>query len=215
MDKYFKKCLNILSVNISNNSYIELLNFWDILLEQNSKINLISRTGQNQTRFTAHIVDSLTGLLFDWPANLNLVDIGSGGGFPALVLKIVRPGWSATLFESNTKKAGFLLHASQTLGLEGVVVVNEFLDPRSPWPGPVFDLATTRALASLPKTIPLAGSVLKPGGRYLAYKGPYGSEELLASADLLVKYKLKLIDSKELFLPVLNTPRILYLFEKY
>jgi 16S rRNA (guanine527-N7)-methyltransferase len=209
--------INLISeINLNINScFIDpLIKFWNFLLETNNKINLISRVGDNKNKFIAHIIDSLTGLLFNWPANISHIDLGSGGGLPAIPLRICQPGWSTTLVESTTKKARFLEEAIESLGLEKTVVRNVYLEPRSSWPGPVHDLATTRGFATIKESLPLVVPCLKSGGWFLTYKGPRATEELAMAARVMAKLKIRLVDHKELILPELNVPRSIILFQK-
>jgi 16S rRNA (guanine527-N7)-methyltransferase len=206
----FISLINIYTKNIYNDS---LIKFWYILNKQNKFINLISRKTSFNDGFILHIIDSLTGLLFSWPENLLYLDIGSGGGLPAIPLKICNPGWRLTLVESTRKKANFLTETVSALGLEEVEVANIFLQNPSTYEAS-FDLITTRALATLSDTINLAGPLLKTGGFFMSYKGPNGPLELENSQTNLLKNNLKLVDTKEFLLPVLNIKRILYLFQK-
>lgn len=214
MEDVLIKSFKIMQLQINNSYFKNLLLYWEYLLQKNQYINLISRIGEIEVRFISHIIDSLTGLLFDWPKELNYLDLGSGGGLPGLPLKICNPGWSATLVESKAKKANFLAEVSQALGLSHVSVRNSYLDPRSSWPGPVNDLVTTRGLASLKESLPLIAPALKAGGRYLAYKGPKGNDELEEAKQILKKHSMQLIELKELTLPIVNLPRSLFLFQK-
>jgi 16S rRNA (guanine527-N7)-methyltransferase len=178
------------------------------------KINLISRSKDDKTRFIAHLVDSLTGFYFSFPAEANYIDFGSGGGFPALPLKICQPGWSASLVESTSKKAEFLYEAAKVINLDSVVIQNDYLKPKSPWLKPVYDLVTTRGLSSLKGSLPLVASALKPGGQFLAYKGPRGQIELNEATGLMAKLNIRLLEVKTFKLPYLSLPRSLYLFSK-
>jgi 16S rRNA (guanine527-N7)-methyltransferase len=216
MKKLLIESIEYLNLKINSKYINNLLYYWDKLLERNKYINLISRAGENRNRFVSHIVDSLTGLLFDWPDDLGLLDLGSGAGLPGLPLKICNPGWSAILVDSKAKKAAFIQEVAQLLGLERVTVSHAYFDSRSFRPGAFeFNLITTRGFASLKETVPLVARALKPGGQYLAYKGPKGNDELAEAANLLVKNNLKLIEQKDFLLPILNIPRFLYLFQKY
>jgi 16S rRNA (guanine527-N7)-methyltransferase len=214
MKDFLGDCLTELNLKIDEVYYDKLLFFWSFLLESNLKINLISRSKDDKTRFIAHLVDSLTGFYFPWPDDARCIDFGSGGGFPALPLKICQPGWSMTLVESTTKKAEFLYDAAKALNLDSVVIQNDYLKPKSPWLEPVYDLVTTRGLASIKDSLPLAAAALKPGGQYLAYKGPRGQIEADEASSRLAKLKIRLLEVKTFKLPYLDLPRSLYLFSK-
>src|SRR5579864_692209 len=101
-----------------------------------------------------------------------LVDVGSGGGLPGLVLKIVRPDLAVTLVEADQSKAAFLVQASARLALAGVEVVARRAEEaaRDPRYREKFDLATARALAAMPVLAELCLPFVRVGGRLLAQK---------------------------------------------
>lgn len=131
----------------------DLAAYLDLLLRANEGMSLVSRREADpETLVRRHLLEALEGLaLLPPPAGraLRLLDVGSGGGFPAIPLLLVRRDIAGTLVESTGKKARFLEAAARELGL-GVSVVNDrFPAPavgRS-MPGARFDLLTSRAVA--------------------------------------------------------------------
>lgn len=118
-----------------------------------------------------HVADSLDGLLV--PAlrtAATIADLGSGGGFPGLVLAIARPDATVTLVESVGKKTAFLAAAADAAGLSNVRVVRERAES---WRDGIETQAavTARALASLPVLAEYAAPLLKLGGALVAWKG--------------------------------------------
>ncbi len=101
-----------------------------------------------------------------------LVDVGSGGGLPGLVLKIARPDLSVTLVEADQVKAAFLVQASARLGLAGVDVVPRRAEEvaHDPRYREAFDVATARALAPMRVLVELCLPFIRIGGRLLAQK---------------------------------------------
>ena len=95
--------------------------FREILLEYNRKYNLTSITDEREI-FYKHFLDSAAGA-FLFPSGANVAEVGSGAGFPSLVLKILREDLSFTLFESVGKKCDFLRVAVDNLGLSGVNIM--------------------------------------------------------------------------------------------
>jgi 16S rRNA (guanine527-N7)-methyltransferase len=101
----------------------------------------------------------------------SLVDVGSGGGMPGLVLKIARPELSVTLVEADRRKAAFLVHAAAELGLDvDVAAERAELTGRGPR-RESFDVAVCRALAPMPVVAELCLPLVRVGGRLLAMKG--------------------------------------------
>ena len=103
-----------------------------------------------------------------------VLDAGSGGGFPGIPLKIVRPDISVTLVDSVRKKVSFLKHAIRTLGLSGMDALHGRLETLGQLPAYCgqFDLVVCRAFSSLEDFAVLTREFLAPGGRLLALKGP-------------------------------------------
>ena len=123
---------------------------------------------------SGHLLDSLAVKPFLHGSNI--IDIGTGAGFPGLPLAIAEPDRSFTLLDSNGKKVNFVQHIVATLGLENVTPVkarSESYASDEP-----FDTVIARALASIPKLIELGGHLLGEKGVLLALKGKYPAEEL-------------------------------------
>ena len=111
-----------------------------------------------------------------------LVDVGSGGGLPGLVLRIARPDLAVTLVEADRAKAAFLVQAAARLGLAGVDVVagRAEVAGHDPRYREAFDVATARALAPMPVLAELCLPFVRVGGRLLAQKT--GHEDVAAAA---------------------------------
>ena len=111
-----------------------------------------------------------------------LVDVGSGGGLPGLVLKIARPELAVTLIEADETKAAFLVQACARLGLSGVEVLARRAEDvgHEPRHREAFDLATARALAPMPVLAELCLPLVRVGGRLLAQKTEH--EDVAAAA---------------------------------
>ena len=112
----------------------------------------------------------------------HLVDIGSGAGFPALPLKMARPTLQTTLIEATGKKVRFLCHVIDELGLTGIRAIHGRAEDlgHDPVHRGAYDIATARAVASLPALLELSFPLLKVGGQALFPKGPDLEEELAA-----------------------------------
>lgn len=125
-----------------------------------------------------HIADSLTGLAV--PAlrsAASIADLGSGGGFPGLVLAAALPAARVTLVESVGKKATFLRAAANQLGLRNVTVVTARAEA---WPDGIgaHDVVTARALATLNVLLEYAAPLLRLGGALVAWKSAMSEAEL-------------------------------------
>jgi 16S rRNA (guanine527-N7)-methyltransferase len=157
-----------------------------LLLDANERLNL-TRVVAPADVARSHLLDALAALpLLDALAPQTVVDLGSGGGVPALPLAIARPDVAWTLVESVGKKAAALRSFVAALQLRSVVVVNERAEVlgRDPAFRERFGLATARACAPLPVLAELALPLLAPGGQLLAWKGPLTADapEVVAGA---------------------------------
>jgi 16S rRNA (guanine527-N7)-methyltransferase len=118
-----------------------------------------------------HVADSLTALDLDIVRRAGrIADLGSGAGFPGLVLAIALPQARVALVDSVARKGRFLLHASAALELANTEVV---IDRAETWSAGLgrHDLVTARAVAALPVLIEYAAPLLTPGGALVAWKG--------------------------------------------
>lgn len=120
---------------------------------------------------TGLVEDSLV-LLDHLGGNEALVDVGSGGGLPGLVLKLALPNLGLTMIEANRRKAAFLVQAAAQLDLQGVRVLALRAEAAGQDPGlrESFDVATARALAPMNVLVELCLPLVRPGGRLLAMK---------------------------------------------
>lgn len=146
--------------------YREELSRWS------ARLNLTAlRTDEEVVR--AGLLDSLACLPLLPPGALRVVDVGSGAGFPALPLKLVRPELSVTLIEASRKKATFLQHMARHLGLVGIRVVQARAEvvSRDPRESETYDLGLARAVAPPPDAGGLVRPLLRPGGLFLVQLG--------------------------------------------
>jgi 16S rRNA (guanine527-N7)-methyltransferase len=149
-----------------------------LLLAANERLNLTRVVAPPEVA-RLHLLDALAALpLLDAAGAQRVVDLGSGGGVPALPLAIAGPDVAWTLVESVGKKAAALRSFVAALQLRSVEVVSERAEVigRDPAFREGFGLATARACARLPVLVELALPLLAPGGQLLAWKGPLAPE---------------------------------------
>ena len=142
------------------------------LLLWNRRINLISARSTKEI-VIRHFLDSLTPAPFLDKPDGTLIDLGSGGGFPGIPLRIALPGLKVTLVEASRKKSSFLSHILRALVLDGVQVVRERVEILAA--GEIlagsFDTLISRASFRLPELLRMASFFLTPGGQLIAMKG--------------------------------------------
>jgi 16S rRNA (guanine527-N7)-methyltransferase len=149
------------------------------ILLWNRRINLVSERSSQEIAIR-HFLDSLTPAPFLDRPDGALIDLGSGGGFPGIPLRIALPGLHLSLVEASRKKSSFLAHVVRTLRLDGVQVIRERVEElttREALAGR-FDTLISRAAFKLPDLIRTASFFLKPGGQLIAMKGPDLHEEI-------------------------------------
>ncbi len=152
-----------------------LLTLVDELERGNAQFNLTAiRDRPGMLR--KHVLDSLS--LQPYLRGGRLADIGTGAGFPGLVLSAVNPQRRFTLIEATAKKARFVERTAQSLGLGNVIVVNSRAETYRPFE--LFDTVVARALSSLADFVAYAGHLCAPGGRLLAMKGKRPDDEISA-----------------------------------
>jgi 16S rRNA (guanine527-N7)-methyltransferase len=149
-----------------------LVNFLAFLTERNEEMNLVSARAAEPQALAGHLADALAGLPFlpaPRPAPSRLLDLGSGGGFPALPLLLVRRDIEGTLVDSIRKKTVFLEEAAERFALTAHVVNARFPDSFPMAKSGPFDVLTTRAVGSAGKLVFAARPALAPAARALLW----------------------------------------------
>ena len=145
------------------------------LKEYNEKINLTAITEYEEV-LEKHFYDSL--LLIDRKLEGDLVDVGSGAGFPGVVLKIVLPDLHIILLEPIRKRCVFLESLIEKLGLKDIEVINERAEDYSLTHREKHCYVTTRAVSNLNALIEVCGAMVKRNGYFIALRGKDGNEEI-------------------------------------
>ena len=162
----------------------------DSLLAENARAGLMSSGTGRAAVYERHFEESLALLdALESRALLTspLIDIGSGAGFPGLILKIARPELAVTLLEAHGKKAAFLQAMAADLALDGVTILHQRAEDagRSPELREAYPLAIARAVAPLRVLLELALPLVEIGGVLAAPKGSAALRELLEAAGAL------------------------------
>ncbi len=164
--------------------------YLDELRQWNEKLHLVA-DARSEVLLGRHLSDSLMGLrTLDGLAAkgaarcrqpLQIFDLGSGGGFPGLVIAMARPHWDLTLIDSESRKVGFLLRVAAACDLSNVRVIKSRIED---WhPGKVADICVARALTDLGGLVALSTPLLRSGGFGVWWKGRGALEELAEAND--------------------------------
>lgn len=168
---------SVAGLNVSRETLEALHSFEALVRRWTPAINLVSKTTLDDL-WTRHIVDSAQVFTFCPSSATSWVDLGSGGGFPGIVIAVLarelQPGLRVALVEADLRKATFLRQAVQTLGLE-VRVLSERIESLPPL---ATDVLSARALASLPDLLGYAKKHLASGGVAIFPKGARSAIEI-------------------------------------
>lgn len=186
---------------------LEKLNkYYHLLSEKNKVMNLTAIIEENEV-YEKHFYDSL---LFSFQVNLdntNLIDIGSGAGFPGLVIAICYPQCEVTLVEPLMKRCSFLQCVIDELKLSNVKVINARAEDLTSY-REKFSFATARAVARLNILLELIMPLLKVGGTFIALKGRLGHEEIKEAENALKVLNCEVDRIQEINLLTENDTRI-------
>lgn len=155
-----------LGLEVSAEQQQRLLDYLALLHKWNKVYNLTA-VRDPQQMVSHHLLDSLAVLPHLWPRRW--LDVGCGGGLPGIVLAVMRPDWTFTLLDSNSKKTGFVQQAAIELGLRNVQVHCGRVEQ---WqPEQKFDGIVSRAFAEAADLVSLTRHLLAPDGKWAAMKG--------------------------------------------
>lgn len=197
--------LNKIGVILSEHQLNQLDKYYNMLVEYNKNINLTAITEYDQV-LLKHFYDSLTIIKAIELTNQKVCDIGTGAGFPGIVLKIAYPDLEITLVESLTKRCVFLNEVIKELDLKNIKVVNQRAEEFSHNNIEYFDIITSRAVAKLNILLELSIKSLKIVGYYIALKANV-DEEMKSISTCLTKLNASLESITTFNLPIDNSLR--------
>lgn len=157
-------------IEITENQLEKFEKYYKLLVEFNAKFNLTAITEKREV-YLKHFVDSL--LCINKINCENMIDVGSGGGFPAIPIKIIKENIHLTLLEATGKKCLFLQTVCDELNLKNVTVINGRAEDYAKKEGfrESFELCTARAVARLNTLCEYTLPFVKKGGKMIAFKG--------------------------------------------
>ena len=173
---------------IYDENVLNKLEFYkDFLIKENEKYNLTSITGEEEV-YLKHFRDSLLILdYFEFHADSKVVDIGTGAGFPGLVLAIALPHVKFTLVDSLRKRTNFLQMLADSLSLKNVEIIHARAEDLASKPGyrESFDFGVSRAVSQLSVLLEYVIPFLKKDGKLFAYKSSKADEEVSGAENAL------------------------------
>jgi len=195
---------------------VELLSvFIQELEEWNKKINLVGTTDTERI-INELLIDSLLPLKsISVPDSGSVLDIGSGGGFPAIPLKICCPDLLFNLVEPLDKRVSFLKQVIRSAKLKNIVIINDRIENvSSSLIASGYEIVTSRAMAPLMKTIEICGQYVKDEGILICFQGDEAMNLIEISHKEIEKHGLQLEEIKPYKLPGLKKHRHIIILKK-
>lgn len=206
----FKEELKKLNIELTKKQEDQLEKYYNLLIEENKKTNLTRITDKEEV-YLKHFYDSLTiTKVIDLAQNLSIIDIGTGAGFPGLVLKIVFPNLNITLLDSLNKRIDFLNKVIKELNLKDIKTVNSRIEE---YQQETFDIVTSRAVAKTNILLELSCRLPKINGYFIFLKANI-EEELKESQNALKQLNLSIEKQETFNLPIENSQRTILKIKK-
>ena len=198
----FNEELKKLNITLSTYQLDKLEKFYKLLVEWNNKINL-TRIIDKEDVYLKHFYDSLTiNKVIDLNKVETLCDVGTGAGFPGIVLKIFYPHLKITLVDSLQKRVNYLNEVIKELELKDIKAIHV----RGEDYKEKFDVVTSRAVANIEKLTTYTMHLLNKDGVLIALKGNI-DEELTEEVKNKISKKYKIIKIEKFLLPIENSNR--------
>lgn len=204
----FIEALEKLEIKCTQKQLINLEKYYNLIIEYNKIMNL-TRIISKEEMYLKNFYDSLTIIKeIDLNNVTKVCDIGSGAGFPGIVIKIFYPNLDVILIDSLNKRVKFLNLVINTLNLKNIVAIHSRIEEYAIKNREYFDLVTARAVAPLNVLLEYSIPLLKQNAYFIAMKGKdYEKDNCY---NVLKKLNAKIIDVNKFKLPYENSDRTLY-----
>lgn len=180
-----------IDISLTNKQMDQFFKYYEMMIDWNERVNLTAITEMEEV-VTKHFVDSLTlnKIVLDMEEkDYNLIDIGTGAGFPGIPLKIVFPKIKVTLVDSLNKRVKFLNEVISTLELENIISIHGRAEDlgHDNVSRETYDICVSRAVANLATLSEYCLPFVKPGGSFISYKSGKIEVEMNASKGAIKK----------------------------
>ena len=211
-EKFIKE-LERINIYLTEDQQNQLDKYYELLIETNKVLNLTAIT-EKEDVYLKHFYDSLTLIkAYDLKEKLKICDLGTGAGFPGLVLKIVFPNLKVTLVDSLEKRTKFLKQVIETLNLKDIEVIHSRIEDFSKQNKEKYDISVSRAVAKTNILLELSSQVLKINGSALFMKSNI-LEELKEAENAIQTLNYKVDDIIEFTLPIEESKRTILKLKK-
>ena len=185
IEEFFNN-LKDLNIIIDDDKLTKLDIYYNYLIEYNKHTNLTAITDKKDV-YLKHFYDSLTIVKsIDLSTVNTLIDVGTGAGFPGMVLAIMYPNIKVTLLDSNNKRINFLNELRDKLGITNVETIHERSEIYAKTHKDVYDIVTARAVKNMKELTELCLPLVKVNGYFIPLKGNI-EDELNNSKDIISK----------------------------
>jgi len=210
-----RRGLATLAIDVDSDGIDRLHRYFLELKKWSIKVNLIAKGSTDDQIIENHFLDSLTLLPLLTGKDVHLLDVGTGGGFPGLVLKAAFPEMTITLVEPRLKRVSFLKHVARTLQLMDVTVLACRVEDESALPSDApYTHITSRAVADIAGFIEMTYRFTNPGLKVICMKGPKWSEELAGAKVVMEKLQYSVERTMSHQLPLSRAERTLLVFSR-
>lgn len=207
-EKEFIASLKELNITLTEEMLIQLQRFYELLIEWNTKINLTRITAKEEA-YLKHFYDSLTiTKVIDLTKVNTLCDVGTGAGFPGIVLKIVFPNLKITLVDSLDKRVKYLNEVIKELSLKDIRAIHMRAEELQE----TYDVVTARAVANIEKLVKYTMHLVNKNGCFIAMKGDI-DKELQPNIKRKLERKYKIVKIERFTLPKENLTRSLLVLQ--
>ena len=212
-DRFYEEIKKI-GIDLSEIQKNQFQKYYELLVEWNNKMNLTAITEKEEV-YLKHFYDSATLVkVIDFNNVENLCDIGTGAGFPGIVIKILFPHLKITLVDALNKRLIFLNEVIQTIELHNIETVHARAEEYAINHREEFDAVTSRAVAPLTTLLEYSVPLVKINGYFIPMKGDI-AQEIKESSNAIKLLNVKLICQEEFQLPVNLNHRTILKFQNF
>lgn len=215
LDEFKEKASNI-DVSLNTEQLKCFSKFMDFMIEWNDRVRLTSITEEEEV-IDKHFIDSLTALKPQVIKNNHkILDLGTGGGFPGIPLKIINPTIDLTMLDSRLKKIEYLQEVINVFSFENTVAIHGRAEDYGQLPEyrEAFDIVVSRAVANLTVLSEYCLPFVKKGGYFIAMKGTKSDEEINEAKNAIKKLGGSIEEVLEFKLPATDYDRSIILIKK-